>query len=231
MSTAGILLATTGTTLAGAYLYATYLHRSLQNRIRYQHVDAGGRRTASEQGELESLPKDLLANAQDFHIVHDRDERRLSNASVMERDDIEELFTKLIRRNMSAFSNLPQSWMMSMMAKTPEQRKSFTKSHLLEIDYGEGDLACGFYRVIRRSPFKVEFDMEPPPGVGTLSGRFVLSLIRTVDGGFLRTDTLQWVSKDAETVLPLERPPIRFMHEMASSWLLISGAEYLQSLA
>lgn len=230
MSPTAIILSTTAVTLIGAYTYATYLRRSLQIQIRHQSIDAAGRRAASNQGELESLPGDLLDYPQNFRIVHDRDERRLSKISAIDRQDAGELFTKLVRRNMAAFSNLPQSWMMSMMAKTPEQRESFKKSHLLGIDYREGDLFCGFYRVIKRGPLKVEIDMEPPPRVGSMSGRLVFSLHRTMDGAFLRTETLQWVAKDAETTLPLEKPPIRFMHEIASAWLLVSGAEYLESL-
>ena len=154
----------------------------------------------------------------------------LSNCDPFKQPNAEELFTKLLPRNMVAFANLPQSWMLSMLAKTPEQRNSFQKSRLLAMNYEIGDLFCGFYRVIKRDPFKVEIDMEPPPGAGPLAGRLVISLNRRDSEAFLRTETLQWISIDSKVALPLERAPIRFMHEMASWWLLVSGAAYLESL-
>jgi hypothetical protein len=230
MSTTQILVSTGAVTLAGVFLYARYLHGSFRSQVQHRSMDATGRRAASKNGELETLPKELLDHPEDFRIIHDRDEKKLAHSEVFESGHAEELFTKLTRRNMAAFSNLPQSWMMSAMAKTPEQRHSFMKSHLHEIDYREGDLFCGFYRVIKRSPFKVEIDMEPPPGVGPLSGRLIVSLNRSAGGAVLRTETLQWIEKSSNTALPLERPSIRFMHEMATFWLLVSGAAYLESL-
>ena len=97
---------------------------------------------------------------------------------------------------MAAFAKLPQNWMLSLVAKTPEQRESFQKSRLLAMNYDVGDLFCGFYRVIKREPFKVEINLEPPPGAGPLAGRLVLSLNRSGDEAFLRTETLQWIQSD-----------------------------------
>ena len=230
MSTIQIVVSTGAVALTAVAVYARYLHRSFRSQVQHHSIDAVGRRAASEHGEIETLPRELLDHPENFRVIHDRDEKKLANPKVFECDHAEELFTKLTRHNMAAFSNLPQSWIMSTMAKTPEQRSSFKKSHLHDIQYREGDLFCGFYRVIKRTPFKVEIDMEPPPGVGPLSGRLVVSLNRSGEGALLRTETLQWTEKGSKTALPLERPPIRFMHEMATFWLLVSGAEYLEAL-
>jgi hypothetical protein len=229
MVTKRILLVSGAVTVTSAYLYARYLHQALASQVHHQSIDAAGRKVAVERKELETLPKELLGSPQSFRIVHDRDEK-LANCEAFKDANAEELFTKLVRRNMAAFAKLPQSWMLSMIAKTPEQRDSFQKSRLLAMNYEVGDLFCGFYRVIKRDSSKVEIDMEPPPGAGPLAGRLVVSLNRRGDEAFLRTETLQWIPSDSKVALPLERAPIRFMHEMASWWLLVSGAAYLQSL-
>jgi hypothetical protein len=231
MAISRILLASGTITLASVYLYARYYHQSLASQVSHQAVDTTGRKRARENGELETLPTDLLENPQIFRIIHDRDEKTLDDAQIFDHNNVEELFTKLVRRNMTCFAKLPQSWMLSMMAKTPEQKVSFKQSHLLGIDYVEGDLFCGFYRVIKRDALKVEINMEPPPGAGPLRGRLVVSLNRRGGEAFLRTETLQWVEADAKVALPLERAPIRFMHEMASWWLLVSGAAFIQPCA
>lgn len=225
------ILATSGViTAASVVLYVRYLHQRYLSQVQHQAVDAAGRQAAYENNELETLPQELLDYPQMYRIVHDRDEKKLTGFHPLDHDNVEKLFTKLIRRNMTAFSHLPQSWMMSLLAKTPEQKESFKKSHLLTIDYQEGDLYCGFYRVMKRSPFKIEVNMEPPLDAGPLQGRLVVSLDQGSDGALLRTETLQWIEADSKMALPLERAPIRFMHEMASWWLLVSGATFLESL-
>ena len=226
-----ILLGSGTITLASVYLYARYYHQSLASQINHQKLDTTGRKRAQEHGELETLPKELLESPENFRIVHDRAEKTLDDARLFEHETVEDLFTKLIRRNMSSFAKLPQSWMLSMMAKTPEQKNSFKQSHLVAIDYVECDLFCGFYRVIKRDRLKVEINMELPPGAGPLSGRLVVSLNKRGEEAFLRTETLQWVQADAKVALPLERAPIRFMHEIASWWLLVSGAAFIESCA
>lgn len=224
------LFASGAIAVASAYLYGRYLHQSLASQVRHRNGSAVARIEADKSGQLESLPKELLDNPNRFRIVHDIDEKSIPDADLFNDSNMEQLFTKLVRRNMSAFANLPQSWMMRTMARTTEQRQSFQKAHLASIDYKEGDLFCGFYRVIRRSPAKVEVKMEPPPGAGALDGRLVISLNERADEVLLRTETLQWIAVDSQTILPLERAPVRFMHETASWWLLVSGAKYLQSL-
>lgn len=104
-------------TLAGAYMYSKCLHQSFQNQIYDQSVDTLGTETSSHCGELENLPNDLLDNLQKFRIIHDRDKKKLPSSQVFQGDNAEEVFTKLVRRNMAAFGKVPQSWMMQMMAK------------------------------------------------------------------------------------------------------------------
>lgn len=158
-----------------------------------------------------------------------QDEKLGSISIPSSEEDAEKLFTKLLRRNMSCFSSTPQCWILRMVAKTPEQKRSFSKAHIEALTFKGGDLCCGFNRVLKRNPLKVELELIPPEGMGSLSGRLVLSLKRAGEGAVLTTQTIQWTG-DPTVVLPLERGAAKFMHETASWWLIVSGLQYLRNI-
>lgn len=121
--------------------------------------------------------------------------------------------------------------MLWLIPKTREQRRSFTRSHITSINYWEGDLFCGFYRVAKRTPLKVEISMEPPQGSGPFGGRLVISLSLRGGDAVLTTETLQWTTAPISAMrLPLENAPLGFLHQTTTWWLLVSGARYIQSL-
>ena len=226
-----VLAAGTALSFTTALIYARHFHQILSKQVKHENIDAAGRRKACDLKELETLPPELITRTGEYRIVHDRDEKELHSAEVFECANADKLFTKLVQRDMTAFSSFPQAWMMRLLAKTTEQKASFSKDHVLSINYAEGDLFCGFYRVVKRDPFKVEIDMEMPHTAGPLHGRLVISIVRTDDRALLRTETLQWATVASKAALPLERAPIRFMHEVASWWLLVTGTAFLQSLS
>ena len=211
------------------WLYVRHWHQSLASQIEHIDVTAKNRKKSQIAGEIECLPVDLVDHPQDFRIIHDTAAKTLLNSTLLENEKVEQLFTQFLRRNMSCFARTPQSWMLKLVLSS-EQRSSFSQFHINALDFQEGDVFCGLYRVTRRNPLKVEIRMEPPDGAGDLSGLLVLSLRRCEGGAVLTTETLQWTKAKSSTVLPLERELFKFMHEMASWWLLVTGAEYVESL-
>ena len=226
-----ILLTGGVVSLTSIFLYVRYLHQSLRSQIKSTKVTAEERKGACASGEIEYLPPDLIERPQDFRILHVQDEK-ISSVSVPAKEGgAKQLFTKLLRRNNSCFSRTPQSYILRMMAKTPEQKQSFSRSHIESLNFEEGDLFCGFNRVLKRDPLRCEIELVPPEGMGSFSGRLVFGLDRHSEGTVLKTQTLQWTKKGDSTVLPLERGPAKFLHEMASWWLLVSGEQYLRNIS
>lgn len=107
------------------------------------------------------------------------------------------------------------------------QRNSFRTSHISSLDFKEGDILCGLYRVVVRTEKSIEFEfMHPAPA----KGRLVISF-REQDGSLIfASETVMWKAKDDKTVIHLERPGLKFMHEMTAWWLLVSGVRYLMDL-
>lgn len=224
-----ILLAGSAVSITSVYLYARHLHRSLATQIKHTKINAPARRDAYTSGLIECLPVELIERPQDFRIIHVQDEKSGSVSVPQDEQSAGELFTMLLRRNMRAFSLTPQSWILRMIAKTPEQKQSFTKAHIEALNFEEGDIICGFNRVLKRDPLKAELELTPPDGMGSFSGRLVLSLARETDGATLRTQTIQWTEVEkSTTTLPLERGFANFLHETASWHLIVSGVDFLQ---
>lgn len=227
-----ILLAGGALSLTSVYLYAKYLHQSLASQIKSCEISAKERKARYEAGEIKCLPSDLVDNPQGYRIIHVQDERPGSVSLPNDEQKATELFTKLLRRNMRIFSQTPQAWMLRMMTKTDEQKQSYNRKHIESVNFKEGDLVCGFNRILQRDPLKVEVDLELPEGMGSsnFGGRLVISLISRGKEAVLRTQTLQWIPANETMVLPLERGPANFLHETASWYMLVSGMDYLKNL-
>jgi len=137
-----------------------------------------------------------------------------------------------MRWNMNLFSaRLPQSYLLRLIAKDEQQKASFQADVIDSLEFEEGDLVCGVYRVMSSRATKCEFGLHDPNGKfpASFGGRLVTSVVPALDGEgeIMRTETLQWVGRDEGMTLPLERGSMRWMHEIASWWLLVSGAQWL----
>src|SRR5699024_3115110 len=123
-------------------------------------------------------------------------------------------------------ARFPQAWTIWMV--TPfAQRNTFKASHIGSLDFNEGDIVCGLYRVAARTANSIEFEfMTPAPA----QGRLVLGFSeKDADMVFL-SETAMWRRKDDKAVLPLERPLLKYLHEMTAWWLVDSGVRYLMDL-
>lgn len=237
--TTALALLTTATLTTTLYL--RHRHRTLRAQVTT--------RTLTSPAALPSLPAALTANPSAYHAIHTQDTIPLSAPTTTHllhpsnAPPAQNLFTQLLQRNMHAFARrAPQSYALRLLARTPEQRRSFSHHHISRLQFAEGDLACGVYRVLARDPTRCEMGMDAtttgtparglPPSFG---GRLVTALILPGDGeggeGVLRTETLQWVSlADARAgfALPLERRAMRWLHELASWGLLVQGRDWVE---
>jgi hypothetical protein len=130
---------------------------------------------------------------------------------------------------MSSFARYPQAWIFWLML--PKHRHTFSDSYIERLDFVEGDLVCGAYGVVKAEPTYVELSMEMPPRFGAVAGLLVIRLDNTPNAGVvLITETLQWTSDGAIKDLPLSKPLPKFLHDIASASLLVTGAEFLRRL-
>ena len=130
---------------------------------------------------------------------------------------------------MTAFSHLPAALMLRAVSKTSEQKKSFRTSHIASLSFQEGDLICGAYRVKVRRENKVEFEMKMQM-MDYVDGRLAISC-REEDGEVVfSTEVMMWKPADEQRAMPMENPAARWMHELASWWLVDSGVQYLMDL-
>lgn len=202
-------------------LHIFYFHRALASRI--NHATHYGTLPPSTSATITSIPKPVYT--EDYYTVYDHATRSVERR-LLPLLDPAELFTQLVRRNMITFARFPQSWTIWM--STPfALRCSFRASHINSLDFKEGDVVCGLYRVVVRTPSSVEFEfVEPSPE----NGRLVISF-REQDGNLVfASETVMWRAKGDKTTIHLERRALKFLHEMTAWWLLDSGVRYLMDL-
>jgi hypothetical protein len=220
-----LILTTTAiiTTSTAIYLYT--FHSRLSKRINHTSHH-GPLSKAPTKPNIQSLPPQLSSN--DYITLYDHASKCIPLSSLPSTDTVH-LFTKLIRRNMTAFSRFPQSLLLAMASETPEQKRSFNKEYLATLDFEVGDLVCGVYRVVTRSTDRVEFEIGLEK-MEFVQGRLGISF-REEDGNFVFcSETVMWRRADEGRKMPLERGAVRWMHEIASWWLTDSGVRYLVDL-
>ena len=134
----------------------------------------------------------------------------------------------LVRRNMRIFTHFPQALAIRLLSRTDEEKRSFKASYINALEFSEGDLVGGVYRVVARTGSKVEFEIKMK-NMEYVSGRLALSFRELGDEVVFFTETVMWRRVDEQS-MPLEKPALRWMHETAAWWLIDSGVRYLTEL-
>jgi hypothetical protein len=211
----------------GSAVYFYTFHQRLSSRI--QHKSHRGKLSAPSPKpiEIESVPETIFTDQ--YFALYDHSSKSVSRDALPKNVPTEQLFTKLVRRNMTAFTRFPQALMIRLISRAPEEQQSFKASHLSSLDFNEGDLVCGVYRVIARAENKVEFEIKMK-NMEFINGRLALSFLETEGKVIFSSETLMWRRSDESQPMPLEKPLLRWMHETAAWWLLDSGVKYLMEL-
>ena len=216
-----ILLATSSATVT--YLY--FLHRSLGHRIHHEFHHSELPKSVST---VVSLPVEVSRG--ECRAFSDHASRRVAR-KLLPAQELENLFTLLLRRNMTAFSRFPQAWILRLIV-TPADRITFHASHIQSLQFKKGDLVCGLYRVQERTPNKVVLELLFKEDV---NGRLIIRFWEEGEDVVFCTETIMWTSKvksgqSKKVIVPLENPVLRFLHETAAWWLIDSGVNYLLDL-
>lgn len=214
----------TSTLLIGSPVaYLVYLHNSLSSTI--NHARQRGVLTSSTAPGISSIPASAFLST--HSMVHDRAYKAVpvSRVPAVKKD---ELITLYLRHTMGFFSSrFPQSYLLRFVVPF-EQKKTFSEDHISNLDFKEGDVVCGLYRVTARTKNKVEFEMTP---VGIVQGgRMSIGIQRKGDEWICSSETVMWKKAGEKELMPLERRAIRWMHELAAWWLLEAGTRYLIDL-
>ncbi|KAM0703201.1 hypothetical protein Q7P35_009139 [Cladosporium inversicolor] len=214
-----------GLTTLAAYL--KHKHINLEAKANRHIVKAQERSIDCNNGNLQSLPQALLSNPNALPFLHEKCSIHIPIYTIS--NDTPEHFTRLLHHNMMSFTRYPQAWIFWLVL--PKHRHTFSRSYIERLDFVEGDLVCGVYRVVKAKPSYVELSMEVPPRFGTVAGLLVIRLQARADSGVdLITETLQWTTEGLIRDLPLSKPLPKLLHEFASASLLVSGADLLRSL-
>ncbi|KAK2773468.1 hypothetical protein FQN53_004147 [Emmonsiellopsis sp. PD_33] len=208
-------------------IYFLRLHRQLSRKIQHS------RRTGSLSSfplttNVRSIPAGTLTSP--TRAVYDTATLSLPASSLPSEHDLpaEELLTHYLRRNMQNFSWFPQARLLRLTSRTAAEKQTFEPGYLQRAGFREGELICGIYTVVGRRGGVVEFELKP---TGAMRGRLVISVERRGEGGdgevVFGSETVMWKGEGEKGVLPLEVGLLRFLHEMAAWWLLVSGTGWL----
>ncbi|RDL38548.1 uncharacterized protein BP5553_02888 [Venustampulla echinocandica] len=203
--------------------YLLYLHRSLSRTT--SRTSKQGLLTESTSHSISSIPSSDLTS--EYFMVHDRAYKSIP-ASLFPALGQEELLTTYLRHTLSLFSSrFPQAYLIRMVS-TPEEKRTFKHDYIRALDFKEGDLVCGAYRVAVRTKGKVEFEIKT---MGIVKGgRMVISIEEKADEWECSSETVMWKRVGEKSPMPLERGILKWSHELASWWLLDSGTRYLMGL-
>jgi hypothetical protein len=261
-----IILSMFAVSVVTSLIFLTHLYHSLSLKIHHSHfvghlppavlsspseshpVEASSSTRSSIHSQLQSiqsLPPSFHTVPQNYHIYYDSCYKTVPASALGESliSNPSQLLTLLLRRNMALFATrLPQAWFLRFLIsrKIPSLLPSFAPEHIRTLEFEPGDIVAGVYRVVVRTPTRVEFDMWVPPQSGVqlppIEGRLIIGVDigdwdRCKEGGreaVFQTLTLQWRLKEQNgVVLPLERSAFRFLHHLAAWWLLESGVTWL----
>lgn len=164
-----------------------------------------------------------------YFAQYNMSSKSVSRSLLPHAERLDLLFTKLVRRSMAKSMLLPQALMFRSSSNTAEERKSFELSQIATLDFKEGDLVCGIYRVRQRSKNTVEFEMRLK-NMEFLDGRLAISFWQKGNEIVFCSETMMWRLCQEPRPMPLEKPLLRWMHETSVWWLLDSGVNYLMDL-
>ena len=214
---------------SSAVIYTIYLHQTLSRKVKHVHKIGLPKADDDDNTMIESLPADL-ADPSKFHVISDIASKSVPSVELPKCDDPSLMLTKYLQRNMSCFTRFPQALLLKLVFTAPETRDTFRSSFVEKLNFIPGDIVCGAYKVEVRRPDKVEFGMVSLEGLPPMNGRLVISVQPKGEQTLFVTETLQWRRRDEKTVLPLERAAMKWLHELASWWLLETGTKRLCGL-
>ncbi|KAN0111108.1 hypothetical protein V8E51_007495 [Hyaloscypha variabilis] len=198
-------------------VYLSFVHARLSQRI--HHTTKKGTATATEIINVESISHSVIEEK--CFMIHDIASKPVRK-ELLPTLDTNTLLTTFIRNTMTRFSSFPQAWLLRLIS----DHTTFKKTYIEKLEFKDGDVVCGVYRVVLRTEEKVELLMKQ----GSVEGRLVVGIEPKGEDMVFYSETVMWKGKDDKTVMPLERAVPKWLHELASWRLLDLGTNYLVDL-
>jgi hypothetical protein len=198
-------------------LCLSLVHARLSQKI--HHASKNGTLTATETSNVSSISGSAIE--EECFMIHDIASKPIRK-ELLPALDRNALLTTYLRYTMVRFSSFPQAWVLRLIS----DRRTFQKAYIQKLEFEDGDVVCGLYRVVLRTEEKVELFMRQ----GTVEGRLIIGIKPKGEDMVFYSETVMWKGKDDKTVMPLERAIPKWLHELASWWLLDSGTNYLVGL-
>ncbi|EFR04130.1 hypothetical protein MGYG_07137 [Nannizzia gypsea CBS 118893] len=202
--------------------FLLYHHDRLGRKVR--HSTIRGSLADTPLQDIKSMPesalnKDAASKTRALYDVASLSTLSINISPALSEDEI---LTRYLRRNMTAFSRFPQAYALSLNCDQ-HARKTFKASHIQRLNFEPGDVVCAAYTVVFREQNRVEFAME----LNQIRGRLVTTFERNGGQITFKTQTAMWQSSDLKAPMPLETPILKFAHELTSWWMLEAGILYL----
>jgi len=131
---------------------------------------------------IKTIPQKLKDYPSEYLISHETASKtipldRLADQALLN------VLIKYLRANMHSFTYTPQSPLLKSMIKSSSGKESFSPTYLSKLDFNEGDLVCGVFRVSCKGEAedeaRIELALDPdesftgPRGEGRLVSRIV----------------------------------------------------------
>ncbi len=184
-----------------------------------------------------SIPAQVVRPDSDFVLACERVASRPVAVSELAYPPSPELLTVYVRAAMESFSWTPQAFLIRALIKDAETKRTFDSDYIHALDFADGDLVDGVYRVVYRGngllagSERVELILRPPESYRgpSAEGLIVVGMERaaTPDGAeavVFTNETWLWRRRD-EPLLILERALGRWFHELLAGWLIVKGLE------
>lgn len=198
-------------------VYLSIIHSRLSKTIR--HATKKGTLTATSTSNVDSISHEVLK--EECFMIHDIASKPIRK-ELLPAVDTNALLTAYLRYTMVRFSSFPQAWVMRLIS----DRATFGKTYIENLEFKDGDVVCGLYRVVLKTEEKVEFLLKQ----GTVEGRLAIGIKPGGEEMVFYSETVMWKGKNDKTVMPLERAVAKWLHELAAWWLLDLGTKYLVGL-
>jgi hypothetical protein len=137
-----------------------------------------------------------------------------------------------MRHNMVSFSNYPPSWIIYFLIRSASDRATFAATHLQNLNFEKGDVVCGVYRVVKRTPNSVALLLDAPESYKgpPASGMIVSSIEQRGEETVFLNDVFLWRTK-SESPVPLEGGLGKWMHSIIAMSLVESSTQKLMKAA
>jgi hypothetical protein len=206
--------------IAGSTLYLVWLHYSLTRKVQCKT-------TSGVQATTVTLPREILEKASEYVILHEKASKIVPTGILPQYDSPGALLTTYLRHTMTSFSYYPFTWIIRFLTKSPSDRVTFTPTYLQNLEFVEGDLVCGVYRVAKRTPDTVEliFDTSGSYKGPPMHGMLAVGIDEREEQTTFLNEVFMWRGKN-ERPVPLEGFG-RWIHTIIATSLVESGTQKL----